>query len=184
MSLKIVLRKLANYIFDNLSFFAFIFQINRLSGRDEVVIFDLDNTLVDTYPLLNCMPLKDVFKKVKIHSEMMKLLYHFSEKKVFVFILSARKIEFYGITKNYIKENIKIKVSFFLVSEPSKKIRFLKYTAAFFTKVTLFDDLSYNHENGEVKYYDDIYHEISKLSIVHLGYEEILKINSLISIDE
>lgn len=184
MSLKIIARKLVNYIFDNFSFIAFKFKINRLRSSDEVVIFDLDNTLLDTYPLLNSMPLKDVFTKVKTHSEMMKLYNHFSEKNVFVLILSARKIEFVRITSDYIKQNINLKGSFYLVSEPSKKVRFLKYSAAFFTKVTLFDDLSYNHENGEVKFYHDVIKEVHELSIIYFGYEEILKINGSISINE
>lgn len=177
-------RKIFDFIFDNISFIAFKVKINNLRNLDKVVIFDLDNTLLDTYPLLNSMPLKDVFKKVRTHVEMMNLYNQFSDKKVFVFILSARKIEFYRITQNYIKQHINSTVPFYLVSEPSIKVRFLKYCVAFFNKVTLFDDLSYNHENGEVKFYHDIIKEVHELSIVYFGYDEIVKINSLISNDK
>ena len=130
------------------------------------------------------MPLKVVFKKVQTHYEMIKLYNQFSDAKVFVFILSARKIEFYRITNDYIKQNISLTGAFYLVSEPSIKVRFLKYCVAFFNKVTLFDDLSYNHENGEVKFYHDIIKEVHELSIVYYGYDEIVKINSLIANDE
>jgi FMN phosphatase YigB (HAD superfamily) len=179
MLLKIV-RKLVDHIFDNLSFIAFKYKISTLKKFDEVVIFDLDNTLLDTYPLLNYMALRDVFRKVKLHPEMMKLFNDFSDKGVYLFILSSRKIKFYGITNDYLKKNIKTKAPFYLVSEPFIKIRFFKYSAACFKKVTLYDDLSYNHENGEVKFYHEIIKEVNELSISYFGYKEILKINNLI----
>jgi hypothetical protein len=178
MLLKIA-RRLTDHFFDHISFIAFKYKISSLKKFDEVVIFDLDNTLLDTYPLLNHMTLKDVYRKVKSHPEMIKLFYDSSEKEVFLFILSSRKIKFYGITNEYVKQNIKAKVPFYLVSEPFKKIKYFKYSAACFNKVTLYDDLSYNHENGEVKFYHEIINEVNKLSISYFGFNDILKINNL-----
>ena len=182
MSPKVV-RKFVDNIFDSISFILFKYKVSTLEKFEEVVIFDLDNTLLDTYPLLNNMELSDVFRKVKTHLGMINLFNEYSEKEVFLFILSSRKIKFYRITNQYLKQNITTKVPFYLVSEPFKKIKFLKYSACYFKKVTLYDDLSYNHENGEVKFYHEIISEVKKLSISYFDYEEILKINNLNLID-
>jgi FMN phosphatase YigB (HAD superfamily) len=178
-----VIRELVDNIFDSISFIIFKYKVSTLSKFDEVVIFDLDNTLLDTYPLLNKMELSDVFRNVKTHLGMINLFNEYSGKDVFLFILSSRKINFYRITNQYLKQNIITKVPFYLVSEPLKKIKFLKYSVICFKKVTLYDDLSYNHENGEVKLYHEIISEVKKLSISHYGYQEILKINNLTLVD-
>jgi hypothetical protein len=44
--------------------------------------------------------------------------------------------------------------------------------------VVYFDDLSYNHENGEVLYYDDVIHAVKKMPIRYIGYDELLKMQS------
>jgi FMN phosphatase YigB (HAD superfamily) len=173
-----IVRKFVDNIFDNISFIFFKYKISTLRKFEEVVIFDLDNTLLDTYPLLNLMGLSDVFRSVKTQPRMINLFNEYLDKEVFLFILSSRKIKFYGITSQYLKQNVNNKVSFYLVSEPFKKVKFLKYSASCFKSVTLYDDLSYNHENGEVKFYHEIINEVKKLSISYFGYEEILKINN------
>jgi len=172
-------RKFIDYIADSISFILFKYKISTLKNFDEVVIFDLDNTLLDTYPLLNSMGLNDVFRSVKTHRGMINLFHDYSEKNVFLFILSSRKINFYWITKQYIRQKINSKVPFYLVSNPLKKIKFLYFSSIFFKKVTLYDDLSYNHENGEVKFYHEIISELKDLPITYFGYSEILKINQL-----
>jgi hypothetical protein len=173
-------RKLIDRIFDTIFFLAFIFKIKIIKKPEEVIIFDLDNTLVNTYPLLNSMTLRNVFRNVKIHPRMIKIFNDYDRQDVFLFILTSRDIKFYGVTKNYLRKNINTNTPVFLVSEPHKKIRFIKYCSSCFNKVTLYDDLSYNHENGEVKFYHEIINEINKLSISYVGYKEIFKINSLI----
>jgi hypothetical protein len=40
--------------------------------------------------------------------------------------------------------------------------------------IVYFDDLSYNHENGEVLYYDDVIEAVQKMPIRYIGYEELL----------
>lgn len=37
-----------------------------------------------------------------------------------------------------------------------------------------FDDLSYNHENGQVLYYDDVIEAVQKMPIRYIGYDELL----------
>jgi hypothetical protein len=44
--------------------------------------------------------------------------------------------------------------------------------------VIYFDDLSYNHENGEVLYYEDVIAAVQKIPIRYVGYDELLKMQS------
>jgi hypothetical protein len=176
MSHKLI-RKLVDCVLDNFTYLIFKKSINKYYGFDEVVIFDLDNTLIDTYPLLNHMPLREVFSNAVIHPNMMKILNDLSGKGVYVYILTSRKFQFYGVTKKYLSKNLNFKVPFYLVSEPIKKLKFVKYSSIVFNKVSYYDDLSYNHENGEVKFYLDVIGEIKKLPVSYFGYDEILKIN-------
>lgn len=40
--------------------------------------------------------------------------------------------------------------------------------------IVYFDDLSYNHENGEVLYYDDVIEAVQKMPIHYIGYDALL----------
>jgi hypothetical protein len=44
--------------------------------------------------------------------------------------------------------------------------------------IVYFDDLSYNHENGEVLFYDDVINAVQKMPIQYVGYEELLTLQS------
>ena len=45
--------------------------------------------------------------------------------------------------------------------------------------ITFFDDLSYNHEKGAVLFYDDVIETVKKMPIKYIGYEELLKMQSI-----
>jgi hypothetical protein len=44
--------------------------------------------------------------------------------------------------------------------------------------ITFFDDLSYNHEKGEVLFYKDVIEAVKKMPIKYIGYEELLRMQS------
>jgi hypothetical protein len=44
--------------------------------------------------------------------------------------------------------------------------------------IVYFDDLSYNHENGEVLFYDDVINAVQKMPMQYVGYEELLTLQS------
>ena len=44
--------------------------------------------------------------------------------------------------------------------------------------IIYFDDLSYNHENGEVLYYEEVIKAVQKMPIRYIGYDELLKMQS------
>jgi hypothetical protein len=44
--------------------------------------------------------------------------------------------------------------------------------------ITFFDDLSYNHEKGEVLFYKEVLEAVQKMPIKYIGYEELLLMQS------
>jgi hypothetical protein len=44
--------------------------------------------------------------------------------------------------------------------------------------IIYFDDLSYNHENGEVLFYENVIKAVQKMPIRYIGYAELLKMQS------
>ncbi len=44
--------------------------------------------------------------------------------------------------------------------------------------IVYFDDLSYNHENGQVIYYEEVIEAVRKMPIRYIGYDELLKMQS------
>ena len=65
----------------------------------------------------------------------------------------------------------------YLLSSPLLKIVILEIARRLNLKVIYFDDLPYNHENGEVFFYDTVLAYVAKHQIRHVGYELILKIS-------
>ncbi|MEZ5067857.1 MAG: hypothetical protein R2847_04930 [Bacteroidia bacterium] len=63
-----------------------------------------------------------------------------------------------------------------IVKTPQLKISLIqKYYVK--GKTIVIDDLTYNHEHGIVKYYQQEIDQLQKLKIKHIGYSAILKIN-------
>ena len=44
--------------------------------------------------------------------------------------------------------------------------------------IVYFDDLSYNHENGEVLYYEEVIKAVQKMPIRYIGYAELIKMQT------
>ena len=62
-----------------------------------------------------------------------------------------------------------------LVPKAKDKLWFL----SLFSKnsnVVYFDDLSYNHENGQVLYYQEVIKNVNKLKLNYYNYKDILEI--------
>lgn len=151
-----------------------------MSQDGELIIFDLDNTLADTFPHLKSNKLSKVYMEVPIHCGMTNILKEclLSEKRVI--ILSARSYKFYIITKSWVKLNLfqKKKIPLFLVTHADDKLPYLIKALEYTNRITYYDDLSYNHENGNVKFYSSVIKKINKLPINYIGYDEINQINA------
>jgi hypothetical protein len=146
-----------------------------LSVKDRIVVFDIDNTIGDTWPTLNrdyesesCRYLNiDVFPSVR------KLLESYVAAGFHIVFLSARPFRSFYITKKWLKENDITCYTLILVPTAQCK---LKYLSSISRETDYFDDLSWNHENGDVRFYTDVIDEVKRMRFVkHYDYEYLLR---------
>ena len=171
-------------------FFIFLIVLKILfSKKNKIYVFDIDNTVCDTWKSLPRLSSKksdyitdekirvsnlQIFRGMQKH---IKSIYKNNDN--YVMYLSLRPIFLWISTMNYLKRhNILDSLSnLVLVNQIDDKFTVInllsKLTRA---KIIFYDDLSYNHEYGKVLYYDTLIKKLEKLDIAYYGYDEILKI--------
>jgi len=178
---KAILRDIISSISKRIYWLIYLRYIKKINHKNELVIFDLDNTIADTFPYLQNRNLKEVYSKVTIHSGMTNILEECLMTKKKVIILSARSFKYHSITKNWINRNLsKIQeIPLFLVPLAEDKLPYLNKALEHTNRITYYDDLSYNHENGKVKFYENLITQVKQLPINYIGYNEINYINNI-----
>lgn len=151
-------------------------HINKNFNR--FLVLDIDNTLANTWKYL-----KTKNKKKISYSEiplLVKTIEHIKKKysNLPIVYISHRNILNYYETDIWIQKNIINKNNFLiLVSKPGDKLFYLNSILQTH-RVIYYDDLSYNHENGKVLFYEKMIEEIKKMDIVYYDYDFIKKLNS------
>jgi hypothetical protein len=144
------------------------------------LVLDIDNTIADTWKYIenykknryhffkNIPPLEGTIQYIKKEYSSIPIIF-----------LSNRNIIDFQVTIDWlISEGFETKESLLiLTNNPVDKISYLKYLTDNFD-ITYFDDLSYNHENGEVLFYNVVINELDKMKIDYFGYEYLNKLNS------
>jgi hypothetical protein len=154
----------------------FIFLFSFCKGYENVVIFDIDNTLTKYKPGLN---LKSQIRRPEIRKKIITLLYNYRSNKSKIILLSARGVSNYFTTLAWAFENkliINIQ-DLILVPKPEDKLYFLNKAISKNQKVTLFDDFSYGHENGELHFYENVIEKVLLLNLTYYGCDYIEKIS-------
>ena len=177
--LKAIIRDKIDSICKTIYWLNYLKYVKEINFENELVIFDLDNTLTDTFPYLLDRNIKQVYSKVPIHSGTTNIFKKCLVSKKHVIILSARSYKYHAITKNWIEVNLSQikKIPLFLVPRAEDKLQYLSKALEYTNRITYYDDLSYNHENGEVMFYSNVINELKKLPINYIGYNEINFIN-------
>jgi hypothetical protein len=150
------------------------------NSNGELFIFDLDNTLANTFPYLCNEGMKETYLQIPTHDGIAKIFNNCIASKKNVIILTARHFKYYSSTKKWVKKNFQKgnNVSIFLVPNAAAKLPFLHMAVNKGRVVTYYDDLSYNHENGKVKFYTDVIFEVEQLPITYIDYNGIITANS------
>lgn len=153
------------------------FRLNNIRKDATIHIYDIDNTLTDTWKFLNCSN-KDILRELEFSIGMKNLIndLYLSNQ---VFFFTVRPISKWNDTRFWLSLNLsKFKwFHLFLFSTPSHKIDFVLKLNKLGYKIVFTDDLSYNHENGDVKFYIDEILRVKKSKVSYVSYDEILKIN-------
>ncbi len=149
------------------------------SHRKKILIVDLDNTLFDTWPLLRLK--KSVFhSSPPILAGTLKFVASSLNADTKLIFLSHRPSSCYRYTLNLL-QNIdnfsKVDFQLYFVPKVTYKKMYFKVANSLFDEVWLIDDLTYNHEFGEVLYYNEIIEYVRRLNIKYFDYKFILNIN-------
>jgi hypothetical protein len=177
--MKLFIRKYARYLYFKISFLIFYISFLKYTFRKKkIVVFDIDNTIANTWPSLLCKYKSEedrlislpVFDKVV---EVVKSHIATGEKIIF---LTARDYRQYFVTLKWLKNIGFSNVNLVMVSKPLEKIFLLSKIPQ--KNILLYDDMSYNHEKGCVQFYEKEIYLISQMkNIKHFDYNYLTKLN-------
>lgn len=161
-------------------YFKTIFSFFLKKDVRSYVVIDIDNTLADTWRVLHTL------KNIKSYELIPKLNGTIREiEKNYIGVprifLSNRNILTYSATKNWLSKNKLYDNKndlLVLTTYPTEKLFYLKKLMFNSLEIYYYDDLSYNHENGRVKFYNNIISEIKNMKIVYFDYYHINKLNT------
>lgn len=158
-------------------YFTFKFK-NVIAKNKEVYVFDIDNTIANTWPsfLSDYQDDLERLSKLSIFFNMRNYIMKEKDSGKKIIYLTARPYKSYITTLKWLN-GVGLIDSYgdlFLVECPMDKVLLFKGIK---NNVRYFDDLTYNHENGVFKYYNVEIDEIKSLSnVVYMDYFEINKI--------
>ena len=166
---------------DKVLFVCFKLLIRRKNYK-KILILDIDNTISDTWTYKysknnNKGASHSLYSSLPAFFRMRKyILDNFRDFKVIY--LSARSYKLYFKTIDWLRSNdYPLKNNnVILVNNVKAKLYYINYLLSKGHEITYIDDLSYNHENDEVLFYDQVLEKLDKSKIKYLGYLEIEKI--------
>jgi hypothetical protein len=178
LKVKLLIAKPFYFFIKGFHFNQFKKFLKKNKARQKLHIFDLDNTLADTYPSLNNPDKIKMYQELPIHESMVNIVNKEINKNELCIILSARDYKYKNPTRLWMNKHLSKKdIPFFLVPSAKDKLPYLEKATVSFREVVYYDDLSYNHENGKVKLYSDIINKVRSMPIKYFGHEGINKIN-------
>ncbi|WP_342328502.1 hypothetical protein [Pedobacter sp. FW305-3-2-15-E-R2A2] len=151
-----------------------------------VYLVDIDNTLADTWPSLQELVYdkeQDRYRSLSVFLGMRKLIVC-KRKVAKVIFISARGFLSYRTTRQWLRSCGLEGCDLILVAHAADKMYYIKTLISMELPVVYIDDLSYNHEHGDMKLYDELIQEVNGLPLTYLGIKEIEIINSNKKTDE
>ena len=141
-----------------------------------IYIIDIDNTIADTWP--NISSIQDECINYKNLPAFHKLINFFKtemeNKEAYFLFLSARNPVYFFITKKWLMKQGFKSINLILVPKAFDKLDLIR-SIPLDKKILMYDDLSYNHENGGAKFYTDIIDEVKAMKNVNYFDYEFLK---------
>jgi hypothetical protein len=157
--------------------------LRTVDSKSNVYIIDIDNTLAHTWPSLQHKAYQSENKRYRslaIFIGMRNFILNKIKKHQKVVFITARSFFCYPATKNWLFETglSGPGIELVLVARPNDKLKYINTVLNSGHGVIYIDDLSYNHENGEMKLYSDLIRQVRELPIQYYGIDEIELINS------
>lgn len=157
-------------------------ELKKMQTETTIWIVDIDNTVAASWQTFNQNWTSEKERLANIPLLQGSVDYINSRKKEgeSIIFLSARNYFTFDITYEWLRKYklVQNKTQLFLVAFPKEKITFIKKAIGKNNKVIYIDDLTYNHEKGETKYYSSVIEAVKNLPIEYIDYDTILKLNN------
>lgn len=175
--MRIILKKFLSFFIFNYFKLVFSFFIKR--QIKSFVVIDIDNTIADTYKVLHM--LTDI-KSYELIPTLKGTIREIEKKYLGIprIFLSNRNIFTYSVTRNWLLKYNLIddkKDLLILTSFPEQKLYYLNLLVNKNALVNYYDDLSYNHENNKIEFYNHIISEIRNMDIKYFDFSHINNLN-------
>lgn len=154
--------------------------ISKFHKSKSILILDLDNTICNTWPLLNIEPdLAKVYSRADCFFGVKDYVSSLVQNRnIILVILTSRNLKYFYATKQWLKYNSLNYQFLFMTNSIDLKFVFYKYLISS-RKTIIIDDLSYNHENGEVFFYHNIINHLEKnKNVTYLNYLSLQNLQS------
>ena len=163
--------------------FSIILRKENIINKELCVVFDIDNTLANTWPMLIKEEKLD-YRKLEYFSDVLEeVRNHESNQKCLLLFASVRPLSAFTATYDWLRFlNIRLSEhQIFLVGSPELKLYLLRLLKKKIGSVILYDDMSYGHEKGEVRFFLNVIKGLKIYDIQHVGFDELklLQTNSI-----
>lgn len=180
--MKQLAKKILFSVFDSWFKFRFRRLIEKIDKKKTVYIVDIDNTLSDTWPSLHKYVYRSEDQRYSSLSVFIGMRNYILQKitagEKVIFISARSYFNYYSTNKWLLSCGITAD-QLVLVDSALDKLLYLKELLAHDIRVVYIDDLSYDHEYGEMKLYKELIADVRKLPLTYLGVHEIELINSV-----
>ncbi|PWH19828.1 MAG: hypothetical protein DDG59_01815 [Anaerolineae bacterium] len=160
----------------------FVLYIRFACKQRKLNIFDIDNTLADTWPsyLQVYQTHRERLKALPAFPRMIELVKQKYLQNECVVFISVRGYRNFFVTKSWLEKYDIFHWNLFLVRTPQEKLKLIKIACAHFQEIELYDDMSYNHEQGEVRFYENCLREIRKVPYLkYFGYTDLIRLQKM-----
>ena len=159
--------------------FRYYFIIILKKSNNQIFICDIDNTIFNTW--IEWKKSKDysfVFSNTKPLTNSINFVKkNIKDNNKNLIFLTVRPLNQYLKTLTSIKKIFGNNNKVIILKNVDEKLWYYNYLLKNEKSFLVFDDLSYNHENGEVKYYDKLINFLKNNNVKHYDYSFILKLN-------
>lgn len=161
-------------------------RCTQIDRKKKIYLFDIDNTLADTWPSLRDYVYRNEnhrYESLSIFRGMRNFIINKIADNEKVIFISARSYLNYLSTLKWLRSNGLPADSVILVERPIDKLDYIRELLSRNIEVVYVDDLSHSHEFGEMKLYDNLIMSLRDLPIAYIGIDEIELINSTYEIN-
>lgn len=148
-----------------------------LRRYSEIFIFDIDNTIANTWPSIGTTPIN--YQTLPYFQSVHRKVMECSQKKnCLLLYFSVRPLRSYLQTRAWLRK-IGLPESVwrvFLFKSPQHKVQLVRWLCKKNRNIHYFDDMTFDHERGVVRRYESEIAELVKMELNYYGADFLLNL--------